>query len=478
MQKQAGFRFGLGKLFRDPCPVCAEAMADRAVFRRDAFHRSLFTLATLLLLAAGVGGGTAYAGAPDHPSTLRVAKATTAPRDNKTATIYFNISWENSWRHEGNHDAAWVFFKVRPEGSNEWQHVRLAVDSAAASKVINPAGYRQGSGTPLDLIVPDGDDGFTGLFVRRGEYGTGKVAATNVTVVWDLSAAKGITKDTKVEVRAFGIDMVFIPEGPYVLGGGTSAFHFYLYTNNTEQTLAYLVTGPGAIPTGRQPGRLWAQRGAQPEDGGEIPAAFPNGYAASYCMKKCITGAQYADFLNTLTPAQAEPLLPSKAQIARSGTGSNVTYKTTADAGGHINLSHLPWVNGATFAAWAGLRPMTELEYEKITRGPRLPGWDTDENLDHPSYWLVTNMNGWRSPVERPVTVANATGRGFKGSHGLGWPVLPVDWPQADAVGTGFRGGFGVSSNPSYRRSADTADTGSGYHYWRGVRTAPQGVGP
>jgi len=434
--------------------------------------------AMLAWFAAGMVGGTVYAGAPDIPSSLRLENAAITPRDDQTATIAFNISWEGSWRHEGNHDAAWVFFKVRAEGpstglgagSSEWQHVRLAAD-----KTMNPTGYRAGSGTPLDLIVPDGADGFTGLFVRRAEYGVGKVAATNVTVLWDLPAAKGITKDTKVEVRAFGIEMVFIPEGPFVLGGGTATYHFYMYTNDTEQTLPYLVTGPGAIPTGRKPGRLWASQALQPEDGGEIPAAFPNGYAAIYCMKKCITGVQYADFLNTLPPALAESLHPPKAQIACAKTGTNITYKTTIDGDGPFNSGGMAWSNGASFAAWAGLRPMSELEYEKITRGPRMPGWDTDESLDHPSYWLVTNMNGWRNPIERPVTVANAVGRRFQGSHGLGVPVVPADWPQADAVGTGFRGGTGISGNPSYRRNTATVDTTAGINTcWRGVRTAPR----
>ena len=50
-------------------------------------------------------------------------------------------------------------------------------------------------------------------------------------------------------------------------------------------TPAYRVTGPGAIPTGRQQGKLWAL-GFLPEDNGEIPAAFPEGYAALYCVKR------------------------------------------------------------------------------------------------------------------------------------------------------------------------------------------------
>jgi hypothetical protein len=428
----------------------------------------------LAWFAVGVSSGTAFAGAPDSPSSLRVGGVVVAPRDDKSATITFNISWEGSWRHEGNHDAAWVFFKARPEGSTEWQHVRLAAD-----KVMNPTGYGQAKeGTRLDLIVPDGDDGYTGLIVRRAEYGAGKVAASNVVVVWDLASAKGITKDTKVEVRGFGIDLVFIPEGAYVLGGGTMPNHFYLYTNETESTLSYPVTGPGAIPTGKQPGKLWADKGAQPQDKGEIPAAFPNGYAAAYCMKKCITGTQYAGFLNTLPPAQAVSFSPPGAhQMACSGTGSNVTYRATSDSDGNINLNNLSWADGVTFAAWAGLRPMTELEYEKITRGPRLPGPEANESLDHPSYWLVTTMNGWRFPAERAVTVANAAGRRFKGSHGMGIPVLPADWPQADAVGVGVRAGFSRRGDPSYRLSADKVDVKRSGYYWRGMRTAPKGVG-
>ena len=172
-----------------------------------------------------LGPGAAHAGWPDHPSTLRITNVTVAPRDAKTATVQFDIAWDGSWRHEANHDAAWVFFKVRFDGATEWQHVRLAAD-----KVLNPTGYGQEKGgTPLDFIVPDGPDGFTGMFVRRAEYGVGKVAATKVTALWNLSAAKGIAKDATPTVRAFGIEMVFVPEGPFYLGGGADK-EFTLYT--------------------------------------------------------------------------------------------------------------------------------------------------------------------------------------------------------------------------------------------------------
>jgi hypothetical protein len=82
------------------------------------------------------------------------------------------------------------------------------------------------------------------------------------------------------------------------------------------------------------------------------------------------------------------------------------------------------------------------------------------------------------------VTVGHAKGRGFKGTHGRGTPALPEDWPQEDAVGAGTRGGYGAAGHPSHRLDAATVDAeltirhkGS-RAFWRGVRTAPKGVGP
>jgi len=84
----------------------------------------------------------------------RIENVTVAPRDAKTATVKFDIAWDKSWRDKTNHDAAWVFFRVRAEGATDWQHVRLVAD-----KVLNPTGYGYEKGsTPLEFIVPDGDD--------------------------------------------------------------------------------------------------------------------------------------------------------------------------------------------------------------------------------------------------------------------------------------------------------------------------------
>jgi hypothetical protein len=371
----------------------------------------------------------------------------------KTAAILtFDVGWKNSWRHEGNHDALWVFFKYRPEGSDEWRHLRLAAD-----KTVNPTGYGQAGGSRVDLIVPDGDDGFLGMLVRRADYGLGPIAATGVTARWDLAAAPGISPDQKISFLAVGIEMAYVPEGAFVLGGGSEPLHFYEYTDGSQHQKPYRVAAAGAIPTGRQQGRLWARRGNEPEDGGETPAGYPTGFGGFYAMKYHAM-FYFPRFVESLPPDEVEALGAAAEKMNKHGGMS--------------------WADGAAFAAWAAIRPLTELEYEKLTRGPIEPDWDTGDTLNHPSFWGVESINGWRSPREQTVTVANAAGRRFRGTHGRGTPALPADWPQGDAAGSGIRGGHGRAGNPSYRLdAADGSVTRAPGVGWRGARTAPRGVG-
>jgi hypothetical protein len=435
---------------------------------------------------------------------VRIENVTVATRDARTAAIAFDISWPDSWRNKTNHDAAWVFFKARAAGATEWQHVKLEAD-----KVLNPSGYGQTEGgMPLDFIVPAGDDGFVGMFVRRAAEGKGPVSARGATAIWDLAANRDAARGLReVRIRAFAIQMVYVAEGPFHLGsGGAELNGFYRYTDGIQATLPYRVTSSGAIPTGRQAGKLWVRmrKGAMPDDGGEIPAAFPNGYAAFYCMKYAITMVQYPEFLNTLPPAQAEARYPGP-RWKRVGEPPNCTYSAEETGGRNRGpgAQGLSWADGAAFAAWAGLRPMTELELEKALRGPREPVPDEVGS----SYWNVGGFDTWdwhafklSAQIERTVTVGNAKGRGFQGTHGRGTTALPVDWPREDAVGAGMRCSHYTPTYPrdvnlprgvgllgldlprtrtSDRLHAALVDPHRhAYHKWRGVRTAPKEVGP
>jgi formylglycine-generating enzyme required for sulfatase activity len=484
---------------------------------------------------------------PVRVEGLRIKNVSVAPRDEKTATVKFDIVWPNSWRHGVFHDAAWVFFKVRSNEESAWQHVRLAAD-----RVLNPAGYGQAKeGTPLEFVVPDGKDGLTGMFVRRAQDGIGLVETREVTAVveWGTNiqhstsntqpatpeTLKPETRNLKPEIRAFGVEMVYIPEGPFYVGrgseepfptssyggGGMEQNWLYRYsrrdgrdfitrfqysanpvsdswvTTSPQQRIpAYLVTGAGPIPTGKQVGCLWAV-GIKPADKGEIPAAFPNGYAAFYCMKyPWITQGQYADFLNTLTAAQAKiryvphghgDVEGGGAAVKRAGKSPKYTYSATDPDG---RCPFVSWADGTAYAAWAGLRPMTELEFEKAIRGPEL----AVPNQATPSYWGVDWVQSYEL-IERAVSIGDPVGRAFAGTHGSGTPDLPADWPSSFWEGVIIRGDairktvayasggtwlpvhMLIAGRVSPLYASFDRSNGNPYAGWRGARSAPAPTG-
>jgi hypothetical protein len=434
--------------------------------RKTTIRPAGFVAGALLLLAS-----SAFA------DGLKISNVAIAPRDAKTATVTFDIAWTNAYRFDSFHDAAWVFFKVRPDAKAPWQHARLAAD-----KVVNPTGYSAGEGTPLEFVVPMGDEVFVGMFVRLAKDGRGAVSARKVTAVVELSVGKA-------EARAFGFEMVYVAEGSFSLGTNRRILNsFYMYQEEGGRTAPYRVTGAGAIPTGRQKGSLWAF-GYQPEDHGEIPAAFPSGHAAFYCMKfPYFKQGLYADFLNTLTVEQAKKRWYTDGQgkeIKRGGTAPEYTYTATAP---DARTAWLSWEDHAVVAAWAGLRPLTELEFEKAVRGLDVPEGD-DAGL---SFFGLQEVN-IGDAYERQVTVATAEGRKFAGSHGRGTVELPADWPMSLKGGVVYRGNYlryrkysTVGHLRTAGRSAECMDKsdrfappdgGSGglFAGWRAARTAPAG---
>jgi len=409
---------------------------------------------------------------------VRLENVAVSPRDDKTALVTFDITWTNAYRYGSFHDATWVFFKARTTGSADWRPVRLAAD-----KVVNPTGYGSGEGTPLEFVVPAGKDGYLGMFVRLAKDGRGDVAARKVTAVVELNTEH---RTLNTSVSAFGIEMCYVGEGSYFLGTGTGGkevnlFHAYVDSEPGAATPPYRVTGPGAIPTGKQKGKLWA-KGIVPEDNSEIPASFPNGFAAFYGMKyPVINQALYAGFLNTLPAELARKYWYDGYQgvtVRRTGNGQPYTHVATTPDG---FLPWLSWADGAAVAAWAGLRPMTELEYEKAVRGGEHPNPDEVGF----SYWGLGFVNGG-GLIERLVTPCLPTGRTFAGSHGQGDAVLPADWPK-DAGAIVYRGGYG--KNMIYYRLTHLLTSGrikatvayadrrgmDPFNGFRAVRAAPAG---
>lgn len=443
-----------------------------------------------------------------------------------TAKVQFNISWDNSWRTATNYDAAWVFIKYSTNAGVSWNHATLKTSGT------NPAGFSQGSGTALDIIVPADKKG---VFLQRSANGAGSVSTSSIQFVWDYGA-DGVISTSTVRVKVFAIEMVYIPTNAFYVGSGgseTSAFYTYPTTTN-----AFLISSENAINVGATSNYLYYPSSTYGGDQtGPIPAAFPKGYAAFYMMKYDISQGQYADFLNIITSTQAATRWVTQTtyrQMTLAGTYPNYSASRPDRA-----CNWLSWADVTAYSDWAALRPMTELEFEKAARGVSVPtpneyawgnttitqaiaisgtedGTETittvGANCNYGSatftggdagqgplrcgifatssstrvssgagYYGVMDLSGnlWK----RPVTVGNATGRAFTGLHGDGalngtGDANVTNWPVTDAVGAGRRGGS-WSLDATYARTSDriiaayTNSSRSSSYGGRCVRTSP-----
>lgn len=299
----------------------------------------------------------------------------------QVATLQFSIAWENSWRDEINHDAVWIFVKFRDNGG-PWEHALLA-----------PA-----DGNPGSVVVDLSPDGL-GAFVFRSAEGNGNFQVSNMMVDWDYGAS-GISDITGYDLVVYGIEMVFIPQGSFLVGDGEPA---ELYGNfesgasgnplqiTSEGALTLGGSGAGSLGNNNRTGH-YVEAGScegsgclagSGDDFGDgvsqsLPGAFPKGFRAFYCMKYELTQQQWVDMLNTCTAQQLDVLTSTSHYYLGAGSGDLATdrygisvtggvYSTTQP---HLPMIYLDWIRGAAYGDWAGLRPMTELEFEKACRGP------------------------------------------------------------------------------------------------------------
>jgi formylglycine-generating enzyme required for sulfatase activity len=287
--------------------------------------------------------------------------------------IQFNIQWDNSWNTAlgpTNYDAVWVFVKRQVcGGAQTWDHSLLSTVS----------GNHSITGGVLQVdAVTDG----VGVFIRRSASGNGNIASSLVTL--NLQTAANLVDNFQV----FGIEMVFIPTGNFIIGDGSSSNTF----NVTTITAATQAAGIGA--NGNYLCCGWGSTGS-------LPAAYPLGFNAFYCMKYEVSQEQYVKYLNSLnfnqqnsrtniSPASATgswPIQTASPNNARNGIrvmtpgiaattpaiygcdlNVNGTFNEAAD-GQNVACNWLSWPDLMSYLDWSGLRPMTEMEYEKVCRG-------------------------------------------------------------------------------------------------------------
>lgn len=271
---------------------------------------------------------------------------------------------------------------------------------------------------------------------------------------------------------------------------------------------------------------------------------YPNGYRGFYMMKYELSQHAYVDFLNCLSEPQqigrvnawcgptagvegkffiadqtTVPTGPRNYVLLKTKNAGQPAYyycyqSNSRDIndyntqGGNIAMCGLSWGDCSAYLCWAGLRPLTELEYEKAAKGPSkannvpLPGvyaWGNNNAVLHTSiqtagmytksemvgpananfiiqtaaifparvgclatqtstradagaaYYGAMNLSDNVSEIY--VNVSTVQGVTFNGEHGSGnldgnGNARIATWPSyIDAVGTGIKGIGSASAN-------------------------------
>ena len=290
------------------------------------------------------------------------------------ADLQFTISWDNSWNTNlgpANWDAVWIFVKRQDCTTNLWAHGLASTNSGDHSVT--------GGVLQIDATT----DGM-GIYVRRSAIGNGSIATATVTLVLQ-TAANGVDN-----FQVLGIEMVSVPQGDFYIGDGTGGQNGWGF-RTLLITSALQTAGLGAANV---------YQASSYGSTSSLPAAYPIGWNNFYVMKYEIGQEQYASFLNSLTftqqvartavsPASAAGTLaiansatpqrnrieiqtPGVANVTpavyRNDLNNNGTYNENGD-GQDIACNWLAWADLMAYLDWAALRPMTEFEYEKTTRG-------------------------------------------------------------------------------------------------------------
>jgi len=341
-------------------------------------------------------------------NNLQITNVSTVNQNEAGGYTYvnFDISWDNSWHDGGNWDAAWVFIKVKSANQSTWQHAALGSANADHTAPVGAA-----------IDVPFDGSG-KGVYIFRSVLGSGRNNFQNVQLRWYYQQ-NGLISTAYVDIKVLGIEMVYVPQGPFYAGDGTSIpANFRGQFSVTGSIAPFNITSENAITLGGSNPVAMQNHNLISDDFSSstsqiLPPSYPKGFNAFYCMKYPITQEQYVDFLNMLTLSQQAP------RIGNTEIFSGFTDKVFAMSNLTPNGLGAPWNNGikcpnvidlittqsikfycdfndngvpneegdgqniacnlllyrdiAAYADWACMRPISELEYEKACRGPVPP---------------------------------------------------------------------------------------------------------
>ena len=309
-------------------------------------------------------------------SVVNVAIGTRNPNA-KTVVVTFNVSWQNSWRNKINYDAAWLTVRLNNAQVTPVNKILCQITATG----LNPAGTSTGNGSNLQIYVPKDA---AGAFLQPAATGfVGNINTQNVQLTVNYQSC-GFGDNDQIYASVFGLEMVFIPQGSFYVGDYNTSVASL--NSGTADNTPWQIGSENAIPVSNS-----ASGGYQYVSSGNpgefatgatftIPAAFPKGYNAFYVMKYGLNEGQWVEFVNDL-PAAARVNRDLSDNNHKNST--NVVNRNTISCAGTPLLcstqrpwravSFLSWMDLAAFLDWDALRPMTELEFEKMSRGPLLP---------------------------------------------------------------------------------------------------------
>ena len=427
-------------------------------------NRAKGTLLSVTVILMQLSSATAFG---NDLQVIHVALTGDSPGSH--AVVEFDLSWDNSWRNDlagagnatpFNYDATWVFVKFSSDGGETWQHASLSSNSANHS-VVNDNG--------VAAIIQAAADS-RGVFIFRAQNGAGSNNWDDVRLRWDY-AADGVSQITlSTIVNVLTLEMVYIPGNCFYLGdrsssplagqfeAGTSGASFKV---NSEASLTLGGGAANSLGNNNNAGMAHADD-FNDATSKTLPTDFPKGYNAFFAMKYEITQGQYADFLNLLSASQAAKrdvsLEGQYAEFRGSISGNHPLFAAGVE---NRACNFLSWIDGAAYADWAGLRPMSELEFEKICRGNGQASVTGEYAWGNTDIVQATMLSGAEDGTELVATigansvfgdVAFAGGNGGKGAvrggiFAAGVNALDLPTEQRRDAGASIYGVMELSGN-------------------------------